>query len=149
MVVPSKKVARGVSLTGLFADAESAERAIQACVIRGHEVGDVNVVVSEGTRKRLLADRDEPEANLVKREREGAELGGPSGGRVGILVTIFAAVGAAIAIPARQSAGTPASPSSSICTEWMHASWCASDSSSPVARLRARTTIAPSPVAAT
>jgi hypothetical protein len=93
------KSTRGVRLTGLFPDGESAERAYQACVNRGHVVGDVNVVVSEGTRKRLLAERDEHLAGLAERKMEGGELGGPSGGRVGILVTIFAAVGAAIAIP--------------------------------------------------
>jgi hypothetical protein len=93
------KVARGVLLTGLFADGESAERAYQACVDRGHAVGDVNVVVSEGTRKRLLEKRDEHLASLAERKMEGGELGGPPGGRVGILVTVFAAVGAAIAIP--------------------------------------------------
>ncbi len=87
-------------LTGLFGDGESAERAYQACVDRGYEIGQVNVVVSEGTRQRLLADEDEIKAEMAERKAEGGELGGPAGGRVGILVTIFAAVGAAVAIPA-------------------------------------------------
>jgi hypothetical protein len=86
-------------LTALFDDAQAAERAYQACVDRGYEVGQVNVVVSEGTRQRLLKSRDEVKAELAKRNAEGGELGGPKGGRVGILVTIFAAVGAAVAIP--------------------------------------------------
>ena len=87
-------------LTGLFADGQSAERAYQACVDRGYEIGQVNVVISEGTRQRLLADEDEIKAEMAERKAEGGELGGPTGGRVGILVTIFAAVGAAVAIPA-------------------------------------------------
>jgi hypothetical protein len=86
-------------LTGLFDDPQAAERAYQACVDRGYEVGQVNVILSEGTRQRLLKSRDEVKAELAKREAEGGELGGPTGGRVGILVTIFAAVGAAVAIP--------------------------------------------------
>jgi hypothetical protein len=86
-------------LTGLFDDPQSAEHAYQACVDRGYEVGQVNVLVSEGTRQRLLKSHDEIQAELAKREAEGGELGGPKGGRVGILMTVFAAVGAAVAIP--------------------------------------------------
>jgi hypothetical protein len=85
-------------LTALFPDGEAAERAYLACLERGYEIGEVNVIVSEGTRKRLLS-KDEVQAELAKRKTEGGELGGPTGGRVGILVTIFAAVGAAVAIP--------------------------------------------------
>jgi hypothetical protein len=98
-MVAASKATRGVLLTGLFADGDAAERAFEVCVDRGHAVADVNVVVSEGTRKRLLAEGDEDKASLAKRKMEGGELGGPSGGRVGILVTVIAAVGAAIAIP--------------------------------------------------
>ena len=97
---PTAKEARKGLLTGLFADGQSAERAYQACVDRGYEIGQVNVVISEGTRQRLLANEDEIKAEMAERKAEGGELGGPTGGRVGILVTIFAAVGAAVAIPA-------------------------------------------------
>jgi len=86
-------------LTGLFANGDLAEHAYQACMHRGYKIGEVNVVVSEGTRQRLLTDADEIKAELAERKSEGGELGGPTGGRVGILVTIFAAVGAAVAIP--------------------------------------------------
>ena len=87
-------------ITGLFSDDESAERAYQACVERGYEIGEVNVVMSEDTRRRLLADDSEITTQLARRKAEGGELGGPTGGRVGILVTIVAAVGAALALPA-------------------------------------------------
>lgn len=97
---PKTKEAKKGLLTGLFADGQSAERAYQACVDRGYEIGQVNVVISEGTRQRLLANEDEIKAEMAERKAEGGELGGPTGGRVGILVTIFAAVGAAVAIPA-------------------------------------------------
>lgn len=86
-------------LTGLFAGSDSAERAYQACVDRGYEIGQVNVVVSEGMRKKLLSSDSEIKAELARRKAEGGELGGPMGGRVGILVTILAAVGAAVAVP--------------------------------------------------
>jgi hypothetical protein len=87
-------------VTGLFSDAASAERAYQACVERGYEIGEVNVVMSEDTRQRFFSDDSEVAALLARRKAEGGELGGPKGGRIGILVTIFAAVGAAVALPA-------------------------------------------------
>ena len=87
-------------LTGLFSSGDAAERAYQACINRGHSVGDVNAVVSEGTRSKLLQTEEAIKAELASRKVEGGKLGGPGGGRVGILVTVFAAVGAAVAIPA-------------------------------------------------
>ncbi len=87
-------------ITGLFSDGQSAERAYQACIERGYEMGEVNVVMSEDTRKRLFSDDSGTTPQLARREAEGGELGGPTGGRVEMLVTIFAAVGAALALPA-------------------------------------------------
>jgi hypothetical protein len=87
-------------VTGLFGDAESAESAYQGCLARGYEIGEVNVVMSEDTRKRFFTDDSEITTLLARKEAEGGELGGPKGGRVEILVTIFAAVGAALALPA-------------------------------------------------
>ena len=72
-------------LTGLFSSGGAAERAYQACIERGHEVGDVNVVVSEGTRSKLLKSDVAIKAELASRKTEGGELGGPSGGRVGAI----------------------------------------------------------------
>ena len=87
-------------LVGIFDSGDAAERAYQACLDRGYELGQVNVVVSEGTRQNLLKSDHEIKAELGTREAEGGELGGPKGGRVGMLVTVFAAVGAAVAVPA-------------------------------------------------
>lgn len=87
-------------ITGLFSDDQSAERAYQACVERGYAMGEVNVVMSEDTRKRIFSDDSETMTQLARKEAEGGELGGPAGGRVEMLVTIFAAVGAALALPA-------------------------------------------------
>lgn len=86
-------------ITGLFGDGPSAEQAYRACVELGYEIGDVNVVMSEDTRKRL-SDQSETTTLLADRQAEGGELGGPKGGRVEMLVTILAAVGAALALPA-------------------------------------------------
>ena len=86
-------------LTAVFDDGNAAERAYEACLDRGYGIDDFNVVISEGTRKKLLSDHSEVKTELARRKAEGGELGGPSGGRVGILVTVLAAVGAAVAVP--------------------------------------------------
>lgn len=87
-------------VTGLFADGDAAERAYAACVERGYEIGEVNVLMSEDTRRQFLTDDSPLSTELARKKAEGGELGGPTGGRVGILVTVFAAVGAALAVPA-------------------------------------------------
>ena len=86
-------------LTGLFPDTRRAERAYKVCLRRGYEIGAVNVVISEATRKKLIDNETDTSTELASREASGGELGGPTGGRTGILITIFAAVGAAIAVP--------------------------------------------------
>lgn len=87
-------------LIGIFDSGNAAERAYQACLEHGYELGQVNVVVSEETRDKLLKSDHAMKAELGTREAEGGELGGPKGGRVGVLVTVLAAVGAAVAVPA-------------------------------------------------
>lgn len=87
-------------VTALFADDASAERAYAACLKRGYEIGDVNVVMSDDTRQRLIADQSEITSEMAQRKAEGGELGGPTGGRIGILISVVAAVGAALALPA-------------------------------------------------
>lgn len=87
-------------LIAVFDDAPSAERAYLACSERGYEIGEVNVVMAEGTRQKLERSGEEIQAELATRKAEGGELGGPKGGRTGIVMTIAAAAGAAIVMPA-------------------------------------------------
>jgi hypothetical protein len=87
-------------ITGLFSDGESAARAYEACVERGYEIGEVNAVMSEDTRQRCFADGSEITTLLARTKAEGGELGGPTGGRIEILIATAAAVGAALALPA-------------------------------------------------
>jgi hypothetical protein len=83
-------------VTGLFTDSESVERAYQSVVQRGYDIGDVNVVMSDDTRKRYFADDGEIKTELGRKAAEGGELGGPAGGRIGIIIPIVAAVGASL-----------------------------------------------------
>jgi hypothetical protein len=87
-------------VTGLFMDPHDAERAYQACLARGYEIGDVNALMSDTTRQQLLADPSQATDELAHHKAEGGELGGPKGGRLSILISIVAAVGAALTLPA-------------------------------------------------
>lgn len=86
-------------VTGLFTDDDGVDRAYRACVERGYEIGDVNVVMSERTRKRYISDDSELHHDLASHKAEGGELGGPTGGGVGIALAASAAVGAVVALP--------------------------------------------------
>ncbi len=87
------------TVTGLFDDSGSVERAYQAIVERGYDIDDINVVMSDDTRKQYFSDDRQIETELGRKAAEGGELGGPKGGRIGLLIPILAAVGAAVAIP--------------------------------------------------
>jgi hypothetical protein len=86
-------------VTGLFGDSHSVERAYQVVAERGYDMGDVNVVMSDDTRKRYFSDERPVNTDLGQKSAEGGELGGPTGGRIGILIPILAAVSAAVALP--------------------------------------------------
>jgi hypothetical protein len=86
-------------VTGLFRDSESVERAYQSVVQRGYDMGDVNVVMSDDTRRRYFSDGREVKTELGRKSAEGSELGGPTEIGVAIVIPILAAIGAAVVIP--------------------------------------------------
>lgn len=86
-------------ITALFYGVETAERAYEACAERGYEIGDVNVVMSDDTRRHFQEDDSEVTTLLAQKKAEGGELGGPKGMDTGIAITIAAAVAAAVALP--------------------------------------------------
>jgi hypothetical protein len=85
-------------VTGLFRDSESVERAYEAVAELGYDKGDVNVVMSDDTRKRYFSEDREIDTELARKVSEGGELGGPRGGRISILIPILAAVGSSVAL---------------------------------------------------
>ena len=85
-------------VTGLFRDSESVERAYQTVVERGYDMGDFNVVMSDDTRKRYFSDDRQIKTELGSKAAEGGELGGPTGGRIGIIIPVLAAC-AVLALP--------------------------------------------------
>lgn len=81
---------------GSFSDRESAERAYASATNRGYAQDDVNLVMSDDTRKRYFADQD---TELSSKAAEGAGTGAMIGGAaVGVLGAI-AAIGTSIALP--------------------------------------------------
>ena len=97
----STKTSDTFVVTGIFPDSEAAERAYRAVVERGYDEDEVNVVMSDDTRQRYFAKDRPVETDMAKKSAEGGELGdGPKGPHVGIAISILAAVGAALVVPA-------------------------------------------------
>ena len=85
-------------MTGLFPDRDSAERGYASLSERGYTKDDINVVMSEDTRKTHFGS-DDKESDLGSKAAEGAGVGGAIGGTVGAILAAVAAVGTSIAIP--------------------------------------------------
>ena len=85
-------------MTGLFPDRDSAERGYNSLSDRGYSKDDINVVMSDDTKKRhFMADGTETE--LGNKAAEGAGVGGAIGGTLGAIAAAIAAVGTSIALP--------------------------------------------------
>lgn len=84
-------------VTGLFSDRPSAERAYDSVTARGYDKDDVNLVMSDDTRKRHFTSAG-TETELGNKAAKGAGVGGAIGGTVGAIAAVVAAVGT-IAIP--------------------------------------------------
>lgn len=85
-------------VTGLFPDRESAEYGYNSLTERGYTKDDVNVIMSEDTKKRHFAASG-AETELGNKAAEGAGVGGAIGGTVGAIAAAVAAVGTSLAIP--------------------------------------------------
>jgi hypothetical protein len=91
---------RSRMVTGLFRDRESAERAYGSVSSRGYGQDDVNLLMSDDTRKKYFADDDKHvETELGNKALEGAGLGGAIGGTTGAVLAAIAAIGTTIALP--------------------------------------------------
>ena len=85
-------------VTGMFRDRDSAEQAYRSVTDSGYGAKDVNLVMSDDTRKRHFAEGT-VETELGTKAAEGAGVGGAVGGTIGAIAGALAAVGTAIAIP--------------------------------------------------
>lgn len=90
-------------LTGSFKDRASAERAYNRMYERGYTDKDINVMMSDDTRKRHFeSDKNKDssdESRFGTKALEGAGTGAGIGGAIGAAAGIIAAIGTSIAIP--------------------------------------------------
>lgn len=86
-------------VTGLFPDRSSAERAYDEVSTRGYGKDDLNLVMSDETRKRHFSGDSAKETELGTKATEGAGIGAGIGGTVGAVIAAIAAVGTSVAIP--------------------------------------------------
>lgn len=85
-------------ITGLFSDRESAERAYGSLSSRGYTKDDVNLLMSDDTRKKYFTD-DGRETEIGSKALEGAGTGAAIGGTVGATLAAIAAIGTTLALP--------------------------------------------------
>ncbi|CAN5253418.1 hypothetical protein BH09BAC3_BH09BAC3_19640 [soil metagenome] len=87
---------RGRMLTGMFSDRESTEKAYDRLHERGYTKDDINVVMSDKTRKDHFT---KGESEIGTKAMEGAGKGSAIGGTVGAVVGVIAAIGTSLLIP--------------------------------------------------
>ncbi|MBK7705584.1 MAG: hypothetical protein IPN69_07550 [Acidobacteria bacterium] len=84
-------------LTGLFNDKETAERAYHSAISRGYTNDEVNLMMSDFTRKKYFSDDDPSE--FGSKALEGAGAGSAIGGTMGAIVGAIAAIGTTVLLP--------------------------------------------------
>jgi len=93
--MPEARKSQHGMMTCLFRDRDSAERAYQSMSGRGYTRDDINVMMSDETRKRhFVGDKSE----LGTKAAEGAGVGAAVGGTLGAVIGAVAAA-SAIALP--------------------------------------------------
>lgn len=97
-MTPMERDASTGMLTGTFRDRESAERAYNAMVSRGYRDQEVNLIMSDETRKRHFGKDLDIETDLGNKAAEGGVAGAALGGLAGAIAGVVAAAGT-IAIP--------------------------------------------------
>lgn len=87
-----------VMLTGMFRDRESTEHAYNTLHERGYTKDDINLVMSDETRKKHFSG-DVKDTELGTKAAEGAGKGSAIGGTVGAIAGVLAAIGTSLVIP--------------------------------------------------
>lgn len=85
-------------LTGMFADRESTENAYNALHERGYSKDDINLIMSDETRKQHYSDKND-DSELGTKAAESAGAGAGIGGTIGAIVGVIAAIGTSVVIP--------------------------------------------------
>lgn len=86
-------------LTGMFRDRESTENAYNDLHERGYSKDDINLVMSDETRKKHFSDDTVKDTKIGTKAAEGAGKGSAIGGTVGAIAGVVAAIGTSLVIP--------------------------------------------------
>jgi hypothetical protein len=93
-------------VTALFKDGSGVERAYETALARGYSPDEINLVLSEETRRRhfnidqVPSGLAEQAAKATEKKRSAAkELGGPTGGTAATIAPALAAAGTAALLP--------------------------------------------------
>ncbi|HEY0563020.1 MAG TPA: hypothetical protein VGD04_06815 [Methylophilus sp.] len=86
-------------VTGLFKDQDSAENAYKSLSESGYNSNEIDVVMSEETRKKYYGQDATLETEVGNKAAEGAAIGGALGGTVGAIAAAIAAVGTSLVLP--------------------------------------------------
>ncbi len=89
---------RSGMVTGMFRDRESAEKAYSSVSGRGYGKDDVNLMMSDETRKTHFGS-DDATSELGDKAMEGAGIGSAIGGTAGAILAGIAAIGTSLALP--------------------------------------------------
>ena len=88
----------GSTMSGMFRDRSSAEKAYESLHSRGYSKDDVNLLMSDETRKTHFGD-DTAHTELGDKAMEGAGVGSAIGGTAGAIIGAIAAIGTSVALP--------------------------------------------------
>ena len=86
------------SVTGVYYDRDSADRAYNTIRERGYADDDVHVLMSDDTRKRYYGD-DPDDDTAGSKALEGAGTGAAIGGALGGIAGAIAAIGTTVLLP--------------------------------------------------
>ena len=86
-------------ITGLFKDQDSAENAYKSATSLGYSSDEINVIMSEDTRKKYYGKDATLETEVGNKAAEGAAIGGALGGTIGAIAAAIAAVGTSLVLP--------------------------------------------------
>lgn len=95
----NESIEQSRTVSGLFSDKESAERAYQSMVARGYSSEEANVIMSDNTRSKYYPAGSEPTSALGDKSLEDAGKGAAIGGTVGAILAGIAAIGTSIILP--------------------------------------------------
>lgn len=86
-------------MTAIFNSRDAAETAYDALLSHGFSKDDVNIVMTDETRKQHFDNTDSDDSALADKTLEGAGKGSAIGGTLGAVAAAIAAIGTTLALP--------------------------------------------------